>query len=123
MSSSVDMWLRVVGMRLFLFREHLRGDKCSWDRRRVCGGQPRSSVWILLFQECRPLCLCARIDPAMTHVNSLEILLVIDTMFCPGTEQTAPALAGLTHLLKGPAYVALVVHRKALLGDQRGRQH
>ena len=67
--------------------------------------------------------MCARIDPAMTHVSSLEILLVIDTVFCPGTEQTAPALACLNHFFKGPAYVALVVHRKALLGDHRGRQH
>ena len=67
--------------------------------------------------------MCACIDHAMTHVSSLEILLVIDAVFCPGTEQTAPALAGVNHLGKGPAYVALVVHRKALLGDYRGRQH
>ena len=60
---------------------------------------------------------------AMTHVSSLEILLVIDTVFCPGTEQVAPALAGFNHLVEGPADVLAVVHRKALLGDHRGRQH
>ena len=65
----------------------------------------------------------ASIDPAMTHVSSLEILLVIDAVFCPGTEQVEPALAGLNHFIKRPAYVAPVVHRKALLGDHRGRQH
>ena len=62
-------------------------------------------------------------NPVMTHVSSLEILLVIDAVFCPGTEQTAPALAGVNHVGKGPAYIAPVVHRKALLGDYRGRQH
>ena len=65
----------------------------------------------------------AHINPALTHISSSEILLVIHTALCPGTAEVKLALAGPNHLIEGPAYVAPVVHRKALLGDHRGRQH